>query len=254
MQTTLDTTLDTALEAQSGKMTREGKRTMIAALGAMTIDMYDVYLPIITLTPAMIYFTPAGLKTSITATLLYITLVTTLIGRSTGALLFGHFGDTIGRRKTALLSIMGFGIATLLMAALPGYEMIGLGGISLLILLRFIAGTFLGGGGTVINPLAMEFMPVKNRGLPAAFVSAQYASGNFLICVVTAIVLYFLPSKGLDSPYVQWGWRIPFLVGFLFAVCAYLYFQKFIPESKVWLASKKAKAPLKELFTGDKST
>ena len=250
MQTTLDTTLGASSKAESA-LTPEGKKTIIAALLTMTIDMYDIYLPIISLAPAMIYFTPAGLKTSITSTLLYLTLAFTLLGRATGAFVFGHLGDTIGRRRTTLISIMGFGLVTFVMAALPGYEKIGLVGISLMVVLRFLCGIFLGGGYTAANPLAMEYMPVKKRGLFAGFVTSAYATGNIAICIVTAIVLYFLPSKGLDSPYVQWGWRIPFLAGFILAMCVYVYFKKSIPESKVWLASKKAKAPLKELFSSE---
>ena len=213
----METTLDIASKAE-GKLTPEGKKTIIAAWLAFSVDMYDVYLPIIALAPAMIYFTPAGLRSSIATTIFYTTLAITLVGRAAGAFIFGHFGDKIGRRKTSLISMVGFGIVTLMMALLPGYASVGLVAVTALLFLRFLGGIFLGGEYTAANPLAMEFTPKSKRGILGAFVSSAYAVGNIIITIVTSIVLYFVPSKGADSPYVQWGWRIPFLVGFVLSM------------------------------------
>lgn len=118
----------------------EGKRTILAAHMAFFVDMFDIYLPIIALGPAMSYFMPKNLSVSVSTTIFYVAFAATLVGRPVGAMIFGHFGDKLGRKQSALVSIMGFAIVTLLMAFLPGYEHIGLWAIGLLITLRFVDG------------------------------------------------------------------------------------------------------------------
>jgi len=229
----------------------EGKRTIVAAHVAFLVDMFDIYLPIISLGPAMEYFMPKNLPSSLSTTLFYFTFAATLLGRPVGSAIFGHFGDKIGRKQTALVSIMGFAIVTLIMALLPGYETIGLWGIGLLVFLRFIDGIFLGGEYTAANPLAMEYAPKHKRGLVGAFVIGGYPLAYVAVSIITLIMLKIAPAGDLNSPYVQWGWRIPFIVGVILAGMIYVYFDKLVPESKLWLETKKSASPLKELFTGE---
>lgn len=246
----METTVNTNLKPEPG-ISPEGKRTILAAHLAFFVDMFDIYLPIVALAPAMIYFTPKDLPTSITTTLFYLTFAATLLGRPLGAVIFGHFGDSIGRKKTALISMIGFSIVTLCIAVLPGYEQVGLLGIGLIIFLRFIDGIFLGGEYTAANPLAMEYAPKSKRGIIGAFIIGGYPLSYVVISLVTAAMLYLTPSGGIQSAYVQYGWRIPFIVGFIFSMGIFIYFLKFVPESKLWLEAKKTKAPLKELFSGE---
>jgi MFS family permease len=233
------------------KISPEGMRTIIAAHVAFFVDMFDIYLPIICLGPAMEYFVPKNLPVTIATTLFYTTLAATLVGRPIGAMIFGHYGDKLGRKQSALVAMMGFAIVTLLMAILPGYESIGLWGIGLLIFLRFVDGIFLGGEYTAANPLAMEYSPKSRRGIVGAFVIGGYPLAYVAVSIVTTIMLKLTPAAGLHSPYVQWGWRVPFFVAVLLALGIYLYFAKFVSESKLWLEKKKSQAPLKELFQGE---
>jgi len=83
----------------------------------------------------------------------------TLIGRPVGAFIFGHFADAIGRKRSTVIAVSGFGVATLLMALLPGYEQWGIAVVIIFVLLRFIDGIFLGGEYTSASPLAMEYCP-----------------------------------------------------------------------------------------------
>ncbi len=236
---------------QDNGFTKEGKRTILAAHLAFFVDMFDIYLPIIALGPAMIYFIPEDLSASTAATIFYLTFAATLLGRPIGAIIFGHFGDKVGRRKTALISMVGFACVTLILALLPGYQKVGLWGIGLLVFLRFVDGIFLGGEYTAANPLAMEYAPKNKRGLVGAFIIGGYPLSYVAVSIITTILLKYVPAGGIDSPYVQWGWRIPFIVGFLLSLGVFLYFFKNVPESQVWLKSKKAKSPLKELFSGE---
>ena len=121
----------------------------------------------------------------------------------------------------------------------------------LLVLLRFVDGVFLGGEYTGANPLAMEYAPKEKRGKWAAFIHMGFPLAVAAMSLITTGLLRALPAGSLHSPYVQWGWRIPFFLGALFAGGVFLYYVKKVPESKVWAKAEKPKSPLKELFRGD---
>lgn len=89
-----------------------------------------------------------------------------------GAGIFGHCTDTVGRKRTAIVSITGFGMATLLLALLPGYKHWGMVAVGLFIVLRFIDGAFLGGEYTAANTMAMEHSPQEERGFYGAVINS----------------------------------------------------------------------------------
>src|ERR1700733_4719471 len=105
----------------AGSRERIARRAVLAACLGFFVDMFEVYLPVAVLAPALSYFLPPHLSGTAQATLFYAVFSVSLIGRPIGAVIFGHFGDRLGRRRTTLVSVAGFGIATLLIAALPGY-------------------------------------------------------------------------------------------------------------------------------------
>ena len=104
-----------------------GHRALGAAFLGFFVDMFDVYLPVVALGPAMSYFQPAALSPALKSTLFYIVFALSLVGRPIGATLFGHYGDKLGRRKVAIVSMGGFALVTLLIGLLPGYETWGSG-------------------------------------------------------------------------------------------------------------------------------
>jgi Na+/melibiose symporter-like transporter len=110
----------------------------------------------------------------------------------------------------------------------------------------------MGGEYTSANPLAMEACPKHLRGLVGGLIQAAYPIAYVAISLTTAVMLVLVPAGKLDSPYVQWGWRIPFLIGAALAL-VFLYFYTHVEESKVWEAegrTTRTKPPLIELFTG----
>jgi MFS family permease len=124
--------------------------------------MFDIYLPVVALAPALIYFVPEGISAS-TATLIGGTIfAATLVGRPLGALIFGQFADTIGRKRTTIIAVTGFGVMSVALAVLPGYETWGVFAVILFILIRFVDGIFVGGEYTAASPLAMEYCPQEN--------------------------------------------------------------------------------------------
>lgn len=228
----------------------KARRAVRAAFLGFFVDMYDVYLPIAALAPALVYFVPANLPSTTRATIFFIVFAVTLIGRPVGAVVLGHFGDTIGRRRTTLISVAGFTVATLLITILPGYATWGMASIILLIALRFIDGVFIGGEYTAANPLAMEYAAKEKRGLFGALIHVGYPGALLAISALTAVMLSLAPADGPDSAYAQWGWRIPFAIGVLISAGLFLYYFHKVPESELWQAAKKTHSPLRELLRG----
>ena len=185
------------------------------------------------------------------SSLFVVVFALSLVGRPVGATVLGHYGDKIGRRWVAMISMAGFSVVTLLIGLLPGYETWGMGSIVILVLLRFADGIFLGGEYTGANPLAMEHAPREKRGKWAAFIHTGFPLSVVTMSLVTAGLLRVLPAGSLHSPYVQWGWRIPFFLGALFAGGVFVYYVVWVQESSVWVKAEKTKSPLKELFRGD---
>ena len=228
-----------------------GQRALRAAFFGFFVDMFDVYLPIVALGPAMSYFQPVTLSPALKSTLFYVVFALSLVGRPVGAAVFGHYADKLGRRRVTIISMGGFAVVTLLIGLLPGYENLGIASIVMLVLLRFVDGVFLGGEYTGANPLAMEFAPKEKRGKWSAIIHAAFPLAMASMSLLTTGLLRVLPAGSPHSPYVQWGWRIPFFLGATLAGGVFLYYIRKVPESKVWVKAEKTRSPLKELFQGD---
>lgn len=231
-------------------MQQVGRQALIAAFFAFFVDMFDVFLPVVALAPAMSYFLPKTISPTTSATMSFLVFAFSLIGRPLGATIFGHYGDKIGRKRITLIATAGCTIATLIMAFLPGYKVWGVTGIVLLAILRFIDGIFLGGEYTGANPLAMEYSPKQKRGLYGGFINSGYPAASAVMSIITVVLLSFMPAAGPSSAYVVWGWRIPFVVGAIFSFILFIYYLRKVEESKVWKATQESAYPLKALFRG----
>jgi MFS family permease len=220
-------------------------RVIFAGFIGFAVDFFDIYLPAMVLTPVMTIFEPKGLSATATTTIYYFTVAVTLLGRPCGAIIFGHWADRIGRRRTTMISIAGFGTLTALVAFLPGYATIGIWSLALLLTLRFIGGVFMGGEYTSNNTLALEMVPKDRRGFVGGLLQGAFPVGFASVSLVTTIMLA-LTSK---AQYADWGWRIPFLVGCALAF-AFLIYYRTVPESAMWQASEKSEAPLREVLSG----
>ncbi len=221
------------------------RRALIAGCIGFAVDFFDIYLPILALAPVSRIFQPPGLSSAATTTIYFFIFAATLLGRPCGAIIFGHWADRIGRRRTTMISIIGFGTFTFLIACLPGYAVIGLASLVLLILLRFIGGVFMGGEYTSNNTLALEMVPKDRRGFVGGVLQGAYPIGFFFVSVVTSILL----SATTPTQYLLWGWRIAFVLGAILAFLFLIYYLS-VPESSLWMASEKSGAPLKEVVSG----
>lgn len=226
-------------------LTPEARRTILAGCIGFAVDFFDIYLPILAMAPVISYFQPKGLSPAATTTIYFFTFAATLLGRPCGAVIFGHWADRIGRRRTTMIAIGGFGTLTFLIGCLPGYAAIGLWSLALLLLLRFVDGVFMGGEYTSNNTLALEMVPKDRRGLVGGILQGAYPIGFFFVSVVTAVMLAITTKQ----QYYDWGWRIPFMIGALLAFLFLLYY-RLVPESQLWMASEKSSAPLKDVLSG----
>ncbi|HEY4373366.1 MAG TPA: MFS transporter [Burkholderiales bacterium] len=218
------------------------------------IDMFDIYLPVVVLSPILAYFQPPHLDAATDAILGSLVFMTTFLGRPLGSIIFGIFADRIGRRRATIISVAGFGVVTLLIALLPGYETWGLASYVLLILLRFVDGIFLGGGYTGAHPLALEYSKKAERGFVGGLIIAAFPAAYVTINLVSMATFAIFPLDGMHSPYAQIGWRVPFIIGAALAGWLTMYYINKVSESDIWegekIAKKTPKSPFAELLRG----
>jgi MFS family permease len=205
-------------------------RIAFASFIGTAIEFYDFY--IYGLAVAMVIgpiFFP-GSDPAAQALNAFLTFGIAFLARPMGALLFGHFGDRIGRKTTLVASLLVMGVSTILIGVLPSYEMIGWIAPALLCLLRFGQGIGLGGewGGAAL--LAAEYAPAGKRGLFGMFpqlgpsVGFLFAVGGFLLLANTLD----------DAQFRAWGWRIPFLASAALVIVG-LYVRLKLTETPVFL-------------------
>jgi len=221
------------------------RRAIFAGFVGFAVDFFDIYLPALVLAPVMAYFEPKGLTATATTTIYYFTIVATLLGRPCGAVIFGHWADKIGRRRTTMISIVGFGVFTGLIAFIPGSTSIGVWSLNLLIVIRFIGGIFMGGEYTSNNTLALEMVPKERRGFVGGLIQGAFPVGFAMTTAVTTIMLTITTKQ----QYFDWGWRIPFIIGFAIAMAFLLYYRT-VPESTLWESTEKSEMPLKAVLSG----
>ncbi|GLY43350.1 MFS transporter [Amycolatopsis sp. NBRC 101858] len=237
------TSLDPAFTARR-------RRAITSAWAGFAIDSYSIYVASTSLLPAMVYF-QAHLSAGQLSVFVGMTFAATLLGRPIGALLFGHFADRIGRRRVGSITIYGFGTISLFIAMLPGAEQVGAGAATALLLgLRFIEGIFLGGEYTAATPLALEYATRGRRGFTGALIQCSASGGPFVVAVLTSLVLVFAPNAGLHSPYVQWGWRIPFVIGAFLAWFVAWFLRRRVEDSDTWKETTRSKSPLRDMLKG----
>jgi MFS family permease len=139
-------TLSSGFVVEAADRQEKRRRAISGAVFSEFIDMFDIYLPTVVLSPVLFYFQPARLDPGEQAIFASLVFITTLLGRPIGALAFGVVADCLGRRMASITSVAGFGVITFLIALIPGYAQIGIASYWLLVILRFLDGICLGGG------------------------------------------------------------------------------------------------------------
>ena len=186
---------------------RSMHKVAMTALAGTSIEWYDFFLygAAAALVFPTAFFGEVSESTALILSLL--TFAAGFIARPIGGIIFGHYGDKIGRKKTLVAALLLMGIASTLIGLLPTYAMIGVTAPILLTSLRFAQGLAIGGqwGGAML--LVTESAPSNQRGYYGAFAQAGAPLG-----VILANLAFIITSASLpEESFMSWGWRIPFL-------------------------------------------
>jgi metabolite-proton symporter len=184
------------------------RRVVMASLIGTTIEWYDFFLYNYA---AAIIFNKLFFPTAdpLTGTIYaFATYALGFFARPVGGIVFGHFGDRVGRKRLLMLSLILMGLATTLIGLLPTYGQIGVLAPIALVVLRLVQGFAVGGewGGAVL--LAAEHGDAGRRGFWASWPQAGVPAGNLLAVGVLAI----LAAVQTEAEFLAWGWRVPFIL------------------------------------------
>src|SRR3954467_1397235 len=209
---------------------RQLRRAVLASTIGTAIEWYDFFLysTVTGLVFAQMYFPRADpLVGTVEAFGVY---AVGFVARPIGAAIFGHYGDRLGRKAALVATLLLMGIGTFLVALVPGYQHVGIGGAIRLTTLRFIQGIGVGGewGGSVL--LAMEWAQSnRHRGFIASWPQFGVPAGLFL-----SNLAVFAFSAVSGDQFLTWGWRIPFLLSIVLVALG-LYIRLGISETPVFV-------------------
>ncbi|NUL43953.1 MHS family MFS transporter [Cellulosimicrobium funkei] len=230
-------------------------RVVIASLMGTTIEFYDFYVyatAAVSVFP-LIFFAAGDEGAALLASMA--TFGAAFVARPIGSVVFGHFGDRIGRKATLIGSLLTMGIATFLIGLLPTYYQIGLWAPALLTIMRFCQGLGLGGEWSGAALLATETAAKGKRawaamwpqlGAPIGFLLA-----NGLFLILTVSFNHDSTNPDMDGAFLTWVWRLPFLLSVVM-VAVGLYVRLRLQETPVFQRAidndERVKAPLGEVF------
>ncbi len=217
-------------------------KVVFASLIGTAVEWYDFFLygSAAALVFGVLFFPDAD---PVNATLLaFGTYAVGFVARPLGGVVFGHFGDRVGRKKMLVVSLMMMGAATFAIGLLPTYASIGVAAPILLLVCRLLQGFAVGGewGGAVL--MAAEHGDDSRRGFWSSWPQAGVPLGNLL----ATGVLFVLAAFQSDADFEAWGWRIPFLLSAVLVLIG-LYVRLQLEESPVY---QEAKAEIAEKKTG----
>jgi metabolite-proton symporter len=213
-------------------------RVIMSSLIGTTIEWYDFFL--YGSAAALVFnklFFPS-FDPLVGTLLAFATYAVGFVARPLGGIVFGHFGDRIGRKKLLMWSLVMMGLATVLIGLLPGYASIGVWAPIGLIVLRVVQGFAVGGewGGAVL--MAAEHGDAKRRGYWASWPQAGVPLGLLL----SAGILALIAGVQTNADFLRWGWRVPFLLSAILVIVGW-YIRNRVTESPMFEVEIEAEAP-----------
>ena len=223
-------------------------RVIASSLIGTTIEWYDFFL--YGSAAALVFnklFFPS-FDPLVGTLLAFATYAVGFVARPLGGIVFGHFGDRIGRKKLLMWSLVMMGLATVLIGLLPGYESIGVWAPVGLIALRVFQGFAVGGewGGAVL--MAAEHGDARRRGYWASWPQAGVPLGSLL----SAGILALMAGMQSEADFIAWGWRVPFLLSAVLVIVGW-YIRTQVAESPMFeseieMAEAPPKTPAIDVF------
>ncbi|MFG2497598.1 MFS transporter [Streptomyces sp. NPDC048441] len=222
-------------DAQPAHGTSQLRRVALSGLLGTAVEFYDflVYGTVAALVFGDLFFPEVDSAVGTIAA--FGTFAAGYVARPLGGIVFGHFGDRLGRKPMMLLTMVLMGAGSFLIGCLPTYDTIGVWAPVLLVLLRVVQGIAIGGewGGATL--MVAEHAGERPRGLWTSFTQLGAPLGTVLSTLVVTLV-----STLPDDQFRAWGWRVPFLLS-LVLLAAGLYIRLKVAESPLFTAARREK-------------
>lgn len=224
------------------------KKIAIGSFLGWSLDGYDIVLMLLVIPSiSQLFFPSQDPVFSILAT--FASYTVTLIMRPLGSAIFGIYGDKFGRKKSMIITILGFSVATFAVGLLPTYAVVGVLAPVLLIMVRLIQGIFAGGEWGSGAVLTIESIPKHKRGLLSGFLQSGFSFGFLLAAISFQIITVIFPGHLFE----EFGWRILFFTGIIPGFVA-LFVRLSMAESPLWIKKNKEndleKTPLRSIIFG----
>jgi len=204
----------------------DSRRAVVSSFLGSTVEYYDflLYGAAAGLVFPKLFF-PESLGSGLGSTLSFVILLAGYVARPVGGILFGHFGDKLGRKNMLFITLMIMGLVSVCIGLMPTYESIGAAAPLILVGLRIIQGLAVGGEWAGATLMAAEHVKDKNRGLAASIAVTGGPTGSVLATLILGMF------AGLpDEAFLSWGWRVPFLLSAALVVVG-LYLRYRVTES-----------------------
>lgn len=213
------------------------KRVVTASALGTTVEYYDftLYATTAALVFDQIFFPSASPLVGTLAA--FATYFVGYLARPLGGIIFGHYGDKLGRKNVLIVTMLLMGIGTFAVGLLPSYDTIGIAAPLLLVLIRVIQGLGMGGeyGGGVL--MALEHSPRNRQGLFTSIVHIGTPAGVLLPVALVTMLDAWLPA----GAYEEWAWRLPFLASILL-IAVGVYIRLRVTESPEFVQMREQKA------------
>ena len=220
--------------AEAAEEARQRRRVILSGFVGSSIEYYDFLLYS---SAASLVFTKVFFSNTSGAVGLLLSFSTLAIGyliRPIGGIIFGHFGDRLGRKRMLIITMSLMGAATFLVGLIPGYSSIGEAAPVILIVLRLIQGIAVGGDWGGSSSISVEVAREGQRGRLAAFTNMGAPCGATVSAAVLALFGLLNPAS-----FMAWGWRVPFLLAGPLVLVG-LVIRLRMSESQVFKAAQKA--------------
>lgn len=238
----------TQTESSGENNERSMRKVAGTALAGTSIEWYDFF--IYGTAAALVFptaFFPAEMPATVALIASFSTFAVGFIARPLGGVVFGHYGDRVGRKQTLVVALLIMGAGTTMIGLLPTYESIGFFAPLLLVLLRFVQGLAIGGqwGGAML--LVTESAPSNKRGYYGAFAQAGAPVG----VILANLAFLMIGASMSDESFMAWGWRVPFLASVVLIGIS-MYVQLHLEDTPAFKALEKNKR--KQQTEDDKET
>lgn len=237
----------------NGRTTSGFRRLVFAAGLGSAIEHYDFFIYAFTAPLVFDHFFFPKMDSVASMIAVYATFAIGFVARPLGGIVFGHYGDRLGRKSMLMITFVLMGVASFLIGCLPSYDSIGIWAPIGLVVLRFVQGFAFGGEYMTAVSLTLENSPSSKRGFFASWVNT---SGPIGIIAASGLIAILSAFYGREQ-FVNWIWRVPFLFSFLLVVLGtYIRFQ--IDESflfqNVQAAARTSKVPLMTVLRNHKKS